>query len=167
MDEFYEERDTGTGRPSGSSASDRDHSHAGPTHSDTSPQQPRWQVDADWGWHDFEPEDQSALTNSWNNYVDEITLRDRKKTYYIDFSKMTQTNAKTNKVRTIRWGVDEVATFAPNYIEGTPSAGRGHAVIQPAWKKKRSDYEVAAGRFGGPPERAPERAPHPQWRAPV
>ncbi len=168
MDEFYEERDTaagrpsggsasdrdpGHGRPSGGSASDRDHGRERPSHTDASDQQPRWQVAADWGWHDYEPEDQSVLTNSWYSHINEITLRDKKKTLYVNLDRMTQTNAKTNTVRAIRWDVEPTETFAPTFVEGRPSAGRGQAVIQPAWKKQRG--------YDAPPERAPTIPP---WR---
>ena len=72
---------------------------------------PRWQVESDSGWSDFEAATQTQLVEAAAASVERLTFERGRYTYGVDLTAMTQTNTHTGKVRAVR--VQGVAPVPP------------------------------------------------------
>ena len=102
----------------------------------------RWQVKADWGWHDLEDNAQVTFDDNWkaDRMVFKHKIKKNKKfEHEYDLIAMTQTNPQTLTVRDIRYGGELTRPFHPRYVERESSAGRGRDATMPYWKKCKQE----------------------------
>ena len=133
-------------------------------------EEPRmWQVETDWGWHDFNADMQELLVKAVELGAPELIIKRGKHRYRIEFASMTQTNQKTSTSRDIRFGAPPEPPFRPQYVALPVGAGRGEALVEPAWKKRA--LMSSPGRACRDPAIAVARsktgARPPWWRAPT
>ena len=67
-----------------------------------SSQPPRWQVESDEGWKNFDEDFQVQLTAAADASVSKVTLERGRWQYEVNLEEMTQTNLRTQKVRSVR-----------------------------------------------------------------